>query len=534
MHKILAVDDDMLNLRLIKDTLRDFDVITASNGKEGVELALSGKPDVIIMDVMMPVMDGLEATRVIKEDRRTAAIPVLLLTALGRNEDIIKGLDAGADDYIEKPFTPKILRARVSAHARVKTLFDREEQGRKDLEIILEVTRKTTSSLDFLKILHVISERLAEHLKLNRCSILLLDEEKGRCLVAASSDDPDIGGLCIYLDGYPEIRRVIETSEPLIIADVQTDPLMAEVRERITLSYNSLMLIPIIFRDEVIGTILLKAGRMEGFLEREVELCRVIANSSANAIKNASLYERLEEKSRTLEETNERLKEMDMLKSKFLAIASHELKGPLSIITGYLEMLRDGVAGTLNRRQGDLLDTAVGHIRGLSGIVKEMLDIGVIEAGNAPLHLERCDMVKCIGEVIDFMQVKARRKGIGIVPPTGCVEAAFDREKIREVLMNLVDNAVKYTPSCGEIKIAVEDGPDALTVTVADNGQGIPEGDLERVFDDFYRGNWSEEGTGLGLSICKRIVEMHGGRIWAESEPGNGSRFRFTLPKKQQ
>lgn len=534
MNKILAVDDQNFNLNLISQALEpDYKVVTAHNGKEAVDAAVMEMPDLILMDRMMPVMDGLEATRGIKENMKTRSIPVVMVTALGSVTDMVDGLEAGADDYIEKPFNIKVLRSRVKAHLRAKTLYDQLEMAKRDIDMILDVTRNTTSTLELVKVLHTITSKVAGYLEIDRCSIILVDEEKGHGLVVASSDSPEVAGLCIYIDKYPEIEKVMETMDTLVIDDVQTDPLMAGVRKTVKLPYRSLMVVPIIFKDEVIGTLLLRANRSDaGFLEREAELCSVIANASANAIKNASLYGKLEERNRELERANERLKELDMLKSRFLAIASHELKGPLSVINGYLEMLKDGVAGTLNRRQEELLNMAVENVKGLAGMVKEMLDIGIIETGKVPLVLEEMDLVKCARDVIEFMKVRAEGKGIEVVPPAGYAEAAFDREKIKEVLINLIDNAVKYTPSCGEIRVEVREEADGLTVTVSDNGVGIPEGDLEKVFGEFYRGSWGEEGTGLGLFICRRIVEAHGGRIWAESEEGKGSRFCFTLPKR--
>jgi len=123
------------------------------------------------------------------------------------------------------------------------------------------------------------------------------------------------------------------------------------------------------------------------------------------------------------------------------------------------------------------------------------------------------------------------KKEIRVIPPLNSAEAVFDGKRINQVLINLLTNALKYTPAGGEISVGIKDEPNEVTVTVADTGKGVSEKDIDRVFDEFYRGTGGEEGTGLGLSICRRIITMHGGRIWVESGEGKGSSFHFTLPK---
>lgn len=531
MTKILAVDDDRLQLEYLRDFLADYEIVTASNGKEAVERARSSAPDLILMDVVMPVMDGIEATKVLKGDSLTMGIPVVILTARGGDESLTEGLDAGADDYIEKPFIPKVLRARVRAHLRSKALYDFVEQAKRDLEIFLDVTMETTSSLYLVDVLRAITMKVAEHLNTERCSVVLVEEEKGQGLVVASNDNPDIGGLRIYLDRYPEIKKVMEIMKPIML-DLRTDPLLAEVRKEIDLPDLSVLVIPIIFREEVIGTFLLRADKKGGFSSREVSLCRSIANASANAIKNASLFEKLEKQKEELERANTRLTELDRLKSNFIAMASHELKTPLNVINNYMEILLEGAPGPLESQQRDIVSSALDCGNDLSWLVKEMLDISVIESGQVSLDIREYDVVEVIKWVITLMDAEFGKKGIRVVAPTGKNMGLFDRNRVKQILINLLRNAVKFTPSGGEVAVSVEDAEPELKVTVSDTGKGIPKNELDRVFDEFYRGESGEDGHGLGLSICKRIVEMHGGRIWVESEEGKGSRFYFTLPKK--
>lgn len=536
MAKILVVDDSPSILEIIKDTLTpEYEVITARNGMDAVELAQKALPDLIIMDVVMPGMSGIEATGFIKRNDLTRSIPILVLTSRTGSKEMVSALDAGADDFVEKSFNIEVLKARVRSHLRAKSHFDSLEQLRRDQEIILDVTRETTSTLNILTVLHTVTRKIAHHLCLSRCSVVLVDEEKGHGLVMASCDAPDIGGRCIYLAQYPEITKVMETMKTLVIDDVSTDPLMANVKAG--LHYKSLMVVPIIFRDVVIGTLLLRASKERGgFSKREADLSRMIANSAANAIKNAFLYEGLEEKKQEIEKANEKLKELDSLKSNFLAMAAHELRSPLGVINGYLEMILEGIAGPLNPKAKTFLSMALESGTALTRTVEEILDISTIESGKLSLNLKQWDIVKRIDRVLKFMGKAIEEKGIKLSVPSEQrgIKAVFDGEKIEQVLINLLSNSVKFTPANGEITMDIEEGDSDVVVTVTDTGCGIPEDDLDKVFDEFYTGQSREKGAGLGLSICKRLVEMHGGRIWVESKEGEGSSFHFTLPRKNQ
>lgn len=535
MSKILAVDDNPDLLRLISEMFGDdYEVITASNGKEAIDTVLREMPDLILIDVKMPVMDGIAATKVLKGDMRTRFIPIIMLTGHDAGDDMILGLESGADDYVGKPFRPRILLARVQAHLRTKAMYDDLEAIKRDTEIILDVTESTGSSLHITDVLQAVTEKVAEYLNLDRCSIILIDEKRENGLVLASSDVPDVGGLSIDLDKYPEITQVIETGETLIIENAVNDPLMAGVMESAHYNFMSLMVVPIVFKEEIIGTLLLRTKKRDGgFSEREAELCRIIANSAASAIRNASLFEKLEEKSMEIEEANKRLLELDRLKSSFLAMAAHELRTPMSLISGYLEMVLDGVAGPLDPKQGDLLKIALDNSTGLARILEEMLDISVIESGKVSLDLERWDMDELINGALLLVEGDAGKKGISVEANVEKVSVIIDGKRIKQVLINLLTNAIKFTDAGGEIVVDVEDGGNELTVSVSDTGRGIPEEDIDRVFDEFYRGSSQEVGAGLGLPICKRIIDMHGGRIWVESRVGEGSTFYFTLPKKE-
>lgn len=534
MAKILAVDDSQYILELINASLTpEHEVITADNGAEAVEMAKKTVPDLILMDVVMPVMDGFEATRAIKNDPSTKNIPVMVLTATKGDEQVVKGLDAGADDFLEKSFTMDVLKARIRAHLRIKALLDNIDRGRKDQEMIADIMKDTTSSLDIYKVLHTITKKAARYLNLFRCSVVRIEKEKNYGVVIASSDDPDIGGLCIQLDKYPEIQVAMKTFDVMIIDDINSSPLMAEAI--VPHSLRSIMLIPLIYKDELVGTMYLKGdSTKKGFSKREEDLAKMIAGSAVNAIRNAFLYEELKKNKDELEESNRKLMELDKFRADFLAMAAHELRSPLSVVNGYIEMLIEGAAGPLSPKTMNFLTTALEGGNRLAGTVESILDITAIESGRLTLNTEEGDIIRNINKVLNFMNKQAEEKNIKLCGPSDSkpTKALFDAEKIERVLINLVSNAVKFTPPSGNITITVNGTDNEVIITISDTGCGIPQEELSQIFDDFYKGRSREKGTGLGLSICKKLVEMHGGRIWAESREGEGSSFHFTLPNK--
>lgn len=210
MPRILVVDDEPLVRGMIRDYLetQGLAVVEAENGEEALMKIHQGVPDLILLDIMMPKLDGLQVCRALKADPATEAIPVVLLTARDSLEDRVRGLQAGANDYLIKPVEPTELLARIQAHLRAKQLYDALEQRQRDLASLLELSQAVSSTLRPSEIFHLIVERTAQLVEARRCSLLVLgDEEIG--YVIASQDNPRITRLPIRLDRYPEIREAI-------------------------------------------------------------------------------------------------------------------------------------------------------------------------------------------------------------------------------------------------------------------------------------------------------------------------------------
>jgi len=234
-----------------------------------------------------------------------------------------------------------------------------------------------------------------------------------------------------------------------------------------------------------------------------------------------------------------RLKELDRMKSEFISMVSHELRTPLASIMGYTEMLLTEEPGPLTPTQKEFLEISYQSSERLLHIVEELLDVSRIETGRIKLKLERLRMEELVADIVEAMRPAAESKGLslslevrGPIPPL-----EGDRARLEQVMNNLLSNAIKFTPEGGEVWVRLAGRDDHIEVAVADTGIGIASEEMPRLFGKFFRASSAVErkigGTGLGLFITKSIVELHGGRIWAESELGKGSTFRFTLPLKR-
>lgn len=266
-------------------------------------------------------------------------------------------------------------------------------------------------------------------------------------------------------------------------------------------------------------------------------------NKMAAALRDAyaNLEDKVRERTQELMIANERLKELDKMKSLFLSNVSHELKTPLTAIGGLVDNMIDGLTGALNGKQTRYMTGIKDSTERLARLIRDLLDLSVIEAGKSELKPARFSLSSLIHEVAETLKPLAVEKGISveIARTHGDATAWADRDKITQVLTNLIVNAVKFSPAGGSLKLSMAPANDGglLEVSVSDTGPGIPPTEVERIFHEFYQisqpGREKTMGVGLGLAISKKLVEMHGGKIRVESVPGEGSTFYFTLPAWQ-
>ncbi len=233
---------------------------------------------------------------------------------------------------------------------------------------------------------------------------------------------------------------------------------------------------------------------------------------------------------------NRSLRNMYDQQVSFVNNVSHEFRAPLTIIKGALDNLSDGLHGALTQDQSEPISMSQREVSRMKRLVDDLLDIARMEAGKISLVLEDTALQECVRETAKSFELLAKHRGLALRLdlPEGPVRVRADRDRLTQVLVNLIGNAVKFTPQ-GEIRVRLSTNADSALIEVSDTGRGIPPEHLDRLFQKFERvGAAEEEGSGLGLAIAKAIVELHHGRIWVESAPGQGSRFSVTIPLQQE
>jgi signal transduction histidine kinase len=324
------------------------------------------------------------------------------------------------------------------------------------------------------------------------------------------------------------IGRTVLERKPIQVADVLADPEYAfrEVQQKI--GYRTVLAVPLLREDHPIGAVVLMRKTVRPFTDKQIDLVTTFADQAGIAIENVRLFDEIQDKSRQLEEASQH-------KSQFLANMSHELRTPLNAILGYTELMADGAYGEPSEKMLGVLKRLEAQGKHLLGLINDVLDLSKIEAGQLVLELSEYTVQDIAQTVRSTLEPLAADKKLGfkVEVASELPSGRGDGRRLTQVLINLVGNAIKFTDA-GEVAIKAEANNGAFYVSVRDTGPGISAADQTKLFQEFQQADNAitrkKGGTGLGLAISKRIIEMHGGRIWVESQPGQGSTFTFTLP----
>jgi signal transduction histidine kinase len=341
-------------------------------------------------------------------------------------------------------------------------------------------------------------------------------------LVAALQENP------VRL-GEGAVGRAAIAREPIELPDIEAAAYAPRLRSLMEKSgFQAILNVPLLQEDRIVGGLAVYRKAPGEYSRETVDLLRTFADQSVLAIENARLFREIEEKGRQLEIASKH-------KSQFLANMSHELRTPLNAILGYTELILDGIYGEVPDKIRDILKRLENSGRHLLGLINDVLDISKIEAGPLTLALAEYSMKEVVQAAVSVVDSLAAEKHLElkVSVPQDLPRARGDERRLTQVLLNLAGNAIKFTET-GEVRVEVTASDGVFLISVADTGPGIAEADQQKIFEQFQQAETftagKKGGTGLGLAIAKHIIELHGGRIWVESSPGQGSTFRFTLP----
>jgi signal transduction histidine kinase len=340
----------------------------------------------------------------------------------------------------------------------------------------------------------------------------------------------DMARLPLELGRGTVTGRTVLEGKAVHILDAQADPEFNFVEGMKKAGFRTCLGVPLLREGIPIGVIVLMRKTVQAFTVKQTELVSTFADQAVIAIENVRLFDEIQDKSRQLAEASQH-------KSQFLANMSHELRTPLNAILGYTELIVDGVYGETPEKMQGVLKRIESNGRHLLGLINDVLDLSKIEAGQLLLTLVDYALKDMVHGVFGAVEPLASEKKLAFkveVPPS-LPSGRGDERRLTQVLLNLVGNAIKFTDA-GEVTIKASAADGSFTVAVRDTGPGISEADQGKIFEEFQQADNSttkkKGGTGLGLAISKRIIEMHGGKIWVESRLGQGSTFSFTLPVK--
>lgn len=477
---ILVVDDEPKNVKLLEAQLatKGYEVATAANGEEALQRVSERSIDVILLDVMMPGLDGFEVTRRLRASAQTRLIPIVLVTALGETEDRIKGIEAGCDDFISKPFSINEVLARVKTLLTLsyyRSLLDEKEKFEYVIDHIndgivvcdqaLRVTRLNPRATDLLSL---------ESRNLATNPIELLPHLSQRFSLHASGDVGD--ALKSQPLAFDLERPETPTTKPLILA----------IRSSV-------------IRDP------------QGATSSIVLTVRDV--------------------------TTERRE--DVMKQDFLSLISHKLRTPLAVITSDADLLKERLMGALSPQQQELVDSIIEQSHKLEGLIRKLLTFTSLR-GEAAVTPPREPIVlqRHLPALLNPILKRAAHKpmALSIVCPDPNATTRIDPTNFDVIIESLVDNAIKFNDKATcHLTLTVTKNTGTVDIAIADNGPGIPPEELGKIFETFYQvekyftGN--VEGVGLGLALVKRLVSAYGGTIQVQSQLGQGTTFTVTLPQ---
>lgn len=541
---ILLVDDEEANLDLLEGFLRSegYDTLArTTDSRRVLSMMEEHRPDLVLLDLHMPWKDGFAVMRELREHvPADDYVPVLVLTADITSEAREKALSGGARDFITKPFDVLEVLLRVRNLLETRVLYQRQRKAREEAEraerraaFLAEASRVLASSFDTCTTLAQLA-RLAVPELADLCIVDVLEDDDTYRQVGAAHVDAQKEGMIRSVAPTDRTRHhplgaMFAGGEPVLLSEV-SDVLLqalaggAGMRELVgVIGPRSAMVVPLRAGDRPIGGLTLvsaESGRRFG--AEDLALAQELARRAALAVENAQLYAEAQSATRARDE--------------MLAVVAHDLRNPLSTISLGAELLLDTTPEDSEHAfQRRHLATVKRSAERMNRLIQDLLDVSRVAGGKMTMAPKDEDLSLLLAEAAAMLRPLAEARGITF-QTRGIRELPrlrVDGARLMQVISNLVGNALKFTPEGGSVTLAGEWGEDGVRVSVIDTGSGISPEQLPHVFGRFWQAHAADRrGLGLGLAIARGIVEAHGGRIWVESELGEGSIFHFTLPAR--
>lgn len=538
--RVLIADDDTAMCGFCSRALEKAGhAVTTAMDADGALAALRGDGpfDLLLADIQMPGLSGLELARIARE--LDPAIAVVIMTGHSSPDTVYASVRRGVADYLTKPFELEELTAVVEEALHKRRMLQ-ESLRLRALEQLLRSSEAINAILDREQLAREIIARAREHVPSLAGFLIVYGSTAAPMQVI--SDPPE---AALLPAGHSAASEGLRAGRPVAVGG---EAPLASLGER-PLARG--IAVPLRAQGEPVGALILCDERPDLGSPGAQEILALLANQAGNALRNAHLYGELET-------AYQGLRELDRMKSEFIAIASHELRSPLAIVMGYAKMVRDRSEGEQREYAQRVLDGA----ERIKSIVDDMMRLRDFDLNQTVLSLEPVPIHELLGQAAERLSPAALQKQqtIDLASPDEPLIVSLDREKTLLVVGNLLANAIKFTPAGGQIAIGAERWPhDQLAaavgraasnptvrrlsgalppawavVRVTDNGIGIPRDQQQRIFDRFYQVASSltreQGGVGLGLALVCDLASLQGGVVWVESEEGRGSTFSFALP----
>ncbi|HYK97906.1 MAG TPA: response regulator [Candidatus Acidoferrales bacterium] len=503
MARVLVIEDDPNNLDVAQRIIRaaGHEPISATDGASGLETARAERPDVILVDLLLPRVDGWTVTKTLRTEPWAKEIPIIAVSALAMQQDRARAIEAGCDDFVSKPYAPAELRAVLARFLEDGNMPARQSAlGRRGAKAVAH---------DLGRILVVDDEPANVELLVRRLEALgaeTLRASNGEdALAIADRELPDLILLDVMMpgiDGYDTCRRLKMND--------RTAP------------------IPVIFATARDRADDLSKGFEVGavdYVTKPIEPVELAAR-----VRSAIFTKRLQD---DLRSTNGELRKVERSRQELVGMLGHDIRNLANSLVAFLQLVRLGQLDPARPEFGELLGLSESNVTELLRMVNALLDVYKMEEGRLEADPRLARVEDLVKKSIAQIAAEARARGVALECATGDARAYVDETLLVRVFTNLLANSVKHTPSGGKAIVEASTTPDGwVTVRVTDTGPGIPAADGDNIFDRFYQtaGGRSRGGTGLGLAFCKLAVELHGGTIRVANAGDPGAIIEMRLP----